>query len=642
MWQKPNIEVLKVVGIYTVLAALWILFSDRVLGLFIASPDEQMILLQSIKGMGFVLTTAALLYLLILRMERHLLEAHHALQLDAQVLAHTREGVIVTDAENRIIMVNRGFERITGYRAEQVLGKNPSLLRSDHQNADTYQDMWVFLQTNDYWQGEILNRRRSGELYPGRLSISTIRDEQGRVHRHIGILTDITREKRAREHIDFLAHYDPLTRLPNRARLEQHIEESVETAARTGGTFTILTLDLDRFKLLNEGLGYEVGNSLLQEITRRLQGLIRETEVVSRQSGDEFTLLLHDRDLHQVSHFAEQVLAEVSRSFHTSDNEVSFTCSIGLARYPDDGNDAGQLLQAAASALSRTKNEGRNEYRFYDTDTQARSLEYLQLEHGLRHAADNGELLLYFQPQYHSHNGSITGVEALIRWQHPTLGLIGPGRFIPIAEESGQIIRIGTWVLQRAVWQIHEWQSAGLQPVPVAINLSVAHFRFSKLIGDIRSALASYQVDPQLLCLEITESVAMADAEYTLATIRTLQELGVGLAIDDFGSGYSSFNYLRQLNAQKLKIDQGFIRDLSHDRRSRAIVQSIITLAHSLEFSTTAEGVETAEQLELLRSMGCDEIQGFFFARPMPASDFQSLLPASASRAGADITPRQE
>lgn len=626
--RRSNVAVLKVVGIYTVLAAFWILFSDSLLGLFVDRP-EQMTILQSIKGVGFVLATSGLLYLLIVRMERHLLEAHDALQLNSEVLANTQEGVMVTDADNRIVLVNRAFERITGYGRREVLGENPSLLSSGRQPTDFYRSLWAQLQAEGYWQGEVLNRRKSGEVFPEHLSISTIRDHAGAVKYYIGVFTDATKEKQAHERIDFLAHYDPLTGLPNRSLFKRRLEETIATSARTGEEFTVLMLDLDRFKLLNDGMGYETGNQLLQEIARRLVDLCAERDTVARQSGDEFTLLLPGRDIQQAAHFADQILEAVSLPFVTGDDEVSFTCSIGIARYPGDGYGAEQLLRAADSALSLTKSGGRNGYRFHDADSQARSLDYMQLEHGLRLAVANDELLLYFQPQYDSRSEAVTGVEALIRWQHPERGLVSPGTFIPVAEESGQIVAIGGWVLERAVDQIREWQEAGLTPVPVSINLSVVHFRLPSLIPEVRNALETRDVDPSLLCLEITESVAMADSEYTLETIEALQELGVSLAIDDFGSGYSSFNYLRRLRVQKLKIDQGFVRDVARDERDRAIVQSIITLAHSLGFTTIAEGVETADQLEILRAMGCDEIQGYFFARPMPAAELGKLLPAS-------------
>lgn len=634
MIRQPHSAVLKIVLVYTVLAALWILFSDRLLELFIEQP-EQMTVLQSVKGVFFVLATAALLYLLILRMERPLLEAHNVLQLNSQVLSNTQEGVMVTDRDNRIVMVNRAFERITGYSQEEVLGQNPSILGSGRQPDDFYRSLWSRLQAEGYWQGEILNRRKSGEIFPERMSISTIRDEDGDLQHYVAIFADTSGEKEAQERIDFLAHYDPLTRLPNRGTLQHRIDEAIAEAAHTSTTFTVLSLDLDRFKLINEGMGYNVGDRLLREIAHRLLAVVTEDDVVARQSGDEFLMLLRKRDVEQTTRFAEHVMKTVSQPFTTDGQEVSFTCSIGMARYPEDGDDAAALIQAANSAQSLTKSNGRNGYRFHDADSQSRSLASMQLEHGLRHAAVRGELLLHYQPQYDARSGRVVGAEALIRWQHPELGLLNPGRFISIAEETGQINEIGSWVLQQAIRQLHDWQAAGLQPVPVAINLSVDQFRLSSLVDDVRSTLRTRQVNPALLCLEITESAAMEDAEYTLATIAELQQLGVHLAIDDFGSGYSSFTYLRRLHVAKLKIDQGFIRELTSDARDQAIVQSIITLSRSLGFTTIAEGVETEGQLEMLRAMGCDEIQGFLFARPMPAAEFETLLPAQGRRADA-------
>ncbi|MEX1196508.1 MAG: EAL domain-containing protein [Pseudohongiellaceae bacterium] len=625
MLRKPNMAVLKVVGIYTVLSVLWILYSDSLLALFVDQP-EQMTLLQSVKGVGFVSATAALLYLLIVRMESHLLEAHNALKLNSRVLSNIREGVMVTDADNRIVMVNRAFERITGHRQQEVLGQNPSMLSSGRQPAAFYRSLWARLLEEDHWQGEILNRRKSGDIFPERLSISTIRGRNGDVEHYVAIFSDATEEKEAQERIDFLAHYDPLTGLPNRETFKQRIEETIHPASRTDILFTVLSLDLDRFKLINEGMGYAVGDGLLREIAQRLLSVVGESDVVARQSGDEFLILLLHRDIQQTTLFAEKIMETVSQPFTSDGQELSFTCSIGMARYPEDGQDAATLIQAANSALSLTKRSGRNGYRFHDAGNQSRSLESMQLEHGLRHAAARGELLLHYQPQHGARDGRLVGAEALLRWQHPELGLLSPGHFIAIAEETGQINEIGSWLLEEVIRQLHDWLAAGLQPVPVAINLSVNQFRFPSLVQDVRSILQAREVPPFLLCLEITESAAMADAEYTLATIAELQQLGVSLAIDDFGSGYSSFTYLRQLHVEKLKIDQGFIRQLPSDARDHAIVQSIITLAHSLGFITIAEGVETAAQLETLREMGCDEIQGYLFARPMPAAEFETLL----------------
>lgn len=627
MIRKPQIEVVKVVAIYTALAAFWILFSDRLLGLFVNEPGE-ITALQSVKGVAFVLATAVLLYALIARMERHLLRANRALQLNRKVLDNLREGVMVTDTDNRIVMVNDGFEQITGYKRSEVLGGNPSMLSSGRQPPEFYESLWAALQQKGHWQGEILNRRKSGEVFPERLSISTIRDEQDRVQYHIGIFADTTDEQKAREQIDFLARFDPLTQLPNRRTFRDRLTREV-TGPNAPASSIVMALDLDRFKLVNDGMGYDIGNALLCEVARRMVASATGRDVVARQSSDEFLLFLPGRDLDQAVHFAERLLETISRPWSIDGQELSISCSIGIACYPGDGDSADELLQAADSALSLAKAHERNSYRFHDADSQARSLEYMKIEHGLRHAVDGEELELYLQPQYTAADGRLYGTEALIRWHHPELGLVSPGRFIPVAEESGQIITIGNWVLRKAVRHLREWREAGLTPVPLSVNLSVAHFRLPTLVDDIRALLEAEQVDPALLCLEITETVAMADAEHTLETIRSLEELGLRLALDDFGSGYSSFTYLRRLRVRQLKIDRSFIQELEQEDRDRAIVQSIIGLAHSLGFETLAEGVETDGQLRTLQAMDCDGIQGFLFARPMPEAAFREQLAAS-------------
>lgn len=553
-------------------------------------------------------------------------EADEMLRLNAEVFDNSQEGIMVCDKNNCLIQVNRAFETITGYSREEIIGKSPSTLNSGRQDTFFYEQMWSSLQSEGKWQGELWNRHKDGHVYPERLSVSTIKDKDGHIDKVIGVFWDASAEKDAEARIDFLAHYDPLTNLPNRSLLMKAIRETISTGKSTRTELAILMLDLDRFKHVNDGLGFETGNKLLHKISRRLTNAVGDGDTVYRLGGDEFALLLPGRDIQQAAHIADQILTAVRKPFEAQDHQISFTTSIGIAHYPQNGSDPDLLVQRAESALYRVKNAGRNTYEFFDESSQSQSLESLKIENGLRNAIENNELTLHYQPQYDAATRKISGFEALIRWQHPEWGMISPGEFIPVAEESGQIIPLGEWIIETAVTQARTWQRDHGLLVPVAINISVIQFRREDFYDQIVSVLERSQLPPELLCLEITESVAMAGTDLSVRLIDRLHDIGVNIAIDDFGSGYSSLSYLKHMKVEKLKIDQVFVRDLGRDSRDDAIVTSIIHLAHSLGFKTIAEGVETAAQYESLRGMGCNQIQGYYFARPMPTENVTDLL----------------
>lgn len=553
-------------------------------------------------------------------------EADELLRLNAKVFDNSQEGIMIGDKHNNIIQVNRAFETITGYSREEVLGKKPRFLNSGRQDEAFYQNIWTELQDNGKWYGEVWNRHKDGHVYPERLSISTIKDEGGQVEKFISIFWDASAEKSAEARIDFLAHYDPLTNLPNRSMLIKAISGSISGAQEVPAELAILMLDLDRFKHVNDGLGFETGNQLLMEISHRISDVVADNGSVYRLGGDEFAVLLPGRNIQQTAQLAEQILVAVRKPLKAGSHEIGFTTSIGIAHYPQNGSDAELLVQRADSALHRIKASGRNAYQFFDESSQDQSLEFLKIENGLRHAIDNDELILNYQPQYDAMSRKICGFEALVRWQHPEWGIISPGQFIPVAEESGQIISLGAWIIETAVSQAKAWQIELGLDVPIAINISVMQFRREDFYDQVVGVLERSQLPPELLCLEITESVAMAGTELSAQLIGRLHAIGVSTAIDDFGSGYSSLNYLKHMKVDKLKIDQVFVRDIGQDGRDDAIVTSIVQLAHSLGFKTIAEGVETKAQYESLRRMGCDEIQGYYFARPMPAEDVTGLL----------------
>lgn len=552
--------------------------------------------------------------------------AEERLRVNAQVFEYSREGIITTDADNHILTVNRAFTEITGYNPEDVVGKNPRILASGTENKAFYKAMWQHVNEYGYWQGEVINRRKDGEFFPERLSISTVRNQDGKVIQYIGIISDLSEHKQAEQRIEFLSNFDPLTQLPNRNLLSDRTTLALVTAKRREKPLALLYLDLDRFKIINESLGPSIGDALLKELAKRLTNSLRPEDTISRQGGDEFIILLPDTDAEGAAHVAKKLLDTVSKPFTFAEQRIILTSSIGIAEFPQDGITYDQLAQSADAALYRAKQAGRNNFQFFTQQMHEQAYEVLHMENELRHAIEHGEFQLYYQPQVDITTSRIMGAEALIRWLHPQKGLIPPTHFIPVAEESGLINEIGTWVLNTALRQLAAWQAAGINIVPVAVNLSVVQFRQSAFYESICNALRETKLDPALLELEMTESIAMEDSERTLYLLGQLKALGVSLSIDDFGTGYSSLSYLKQFKIDKLKIDQSFVRDMERYAEDAAIVTAIIGMAKGLGFKTVAEGVENRQQLEFLRNNHCDQIQGYLFSKPLPAEAYEQLL----------------
>jgi diguanylate cyclase (GGDEF)-like protein len=440
--------------------------------------------------------------------------------------------------------------------------------------------------------------------------------------------------REAQQRIEMLAHHDPLTGLPNRLLLRDRVEQAKAQASRTQSRLALMFLDLDRFKTINDSLGHPVGDSLLNEVVGRLKSCVRESDTISRQGGDEFIILLNDiRDGDAVARIADKIHQRMAEPLMLENHLLSTSFSIGVALYPDDGEDFDILLQKADTAMYHAKEAGRNGHRFFTEEMNQKVVEHLKLETQLRRALENKEFVLHYQPQLDLHEGGIIGAEALIRWNSPESGLVSPGKFIPVAEDSGLIVPIGAWVLNEACRQAKAWQDAGLQPFVVAVNLSAVQFRRLDLVNTVINALVLSDLDSQWLELELTESILIQDAETTLDAVRRLKALGVKLSVDDFGTGYSSLTYLKRFAVDKLKIDQSFVRDLLNDPDDAAIVRAIIQMAHSLKLKTIAEGVESQDLATLLRVFHCDEIQGYCFARPMPANELETFV--RAHQAGA-------
>lgn len=531
----------------------------------------------------------------------------------SQAVEQSPNTIVITDLDAKIEYVNANFCKVTGYTEAEALGQNPRILQSGKTDLSTYNDMWAHLTRGEAWKGELINRRKDGSEYIESAQISPVRQQDGSITHYLAIKEDITDKKRAEAQIQHLAHFDQLTGLPNRSFLNDRFKFSLSLAERSHERLAVFFLDLDHFKDINDTLGHSIGDQVLLEVAKRLKSTIRDEDTVSRLGGDEFILVLPGTDANGAAHVAAKLMEVVAMPCIIEQHELTITPSIGIAIYPDDGTDFETLLKNADAAMYRVKADTHNDYRFFTPAMQANSARTLLLANALHHALAREELYLLYQPQI-SMDGHVIGVEALLRWQHPQLGLISPAEFIPVAEGSGQIIQIGEWVLRTAAKQLKTWLSQGVPPMMVAVNISAAQFRQPNLVELITGIVSETQLPAELLEVELTEAVAMDDPQGAIAVMEKLHENNIKMSIDDFGTGYSSLSYLKRFKVYKLKIDQSFIRDIPQDTEDKAIVTAIINMASSLGMHTIAEGVETADQLAFLRLQGCSEVQGYYFS----------------------------
>lgn len=536
--------------------------------------------------------------------------------------------IVITDLKANIEYVNATFTRVTGYTLNEVQGLNPHILQSGKTPKAVYDDMWAHLTRGDSWQGEFVNRRKDGSEYSESVMITPVKQEGGQITNYLAVKQDITEKKLIEARIEQLAHFDQLTGLPNREQMNVRFKYALNLAQRSGEALSVLFLDLDRFKNINDTLGHTTGDRLLIEMANRIRHVLREEDTVSRLGGDEFILILPNTDETGVAHVANKLLEAIARPCQIGQHELVTTVSIGIAIFPADGCDFETLMKNADAAMYRVKQDKRNAYRFFTQEMQAHSARIMQLSNAMRHALARNEFQLYYQPQI-SIEGHIVGAEALLRWQHPELGMISPAEFIPIAEDSGQIIQIGEWVLRTATRQLKDWMAGGLPAMVMAVNLSSVQFRQPNITSVITGVLDEVGLPHEYLELELTEAMAMDDPRSAIEVMDKLHETGVRMSIDDFGTGYSSLSYLKKFKVYKLKIDQSFVRDITVDPDDKAIVTAIIHMASSLGIRTIAEGVETAGQLAFLRLQGCDEVQGFYFSRPLIAAQFESYVRAA-------------
>lgn len=555
-------------------------------------------------------------------------EADERRRLAAAVVENTIEGVVVTDARSRILSVNPSFTRLLGFSEAEMLGQTPRMFKSGRHDKEFYDAMWASMHATGHWQGEIWNRRKNGEIFPERMSLSAVKDAAGAVTHYVCMFTDISAEKAREQQLEFLAHRDVLTGLPNRSHFALMLGDAVERAKAEQRGLAVMLLNIDRFKDVNDSYGHSVGDEVLKHIAFQVQGALRYGDIIGRLAGDELCVVAqHLGSEKEVVEVAERLMAAAAKAWITPDGlPVVVSVSVGICMYPDHALTTEDLMQGAHAAVYGAKNRGSNAWCFFHEYMTQAARERLALEARLRRALELGHMRLFYQPQVDLHTGRLTGAEALLRWHDPEEGLISPARFIPVAESSGVIGPLGLWVLGEACRQGQAWREAGLPELTIAVNVSLHQFLLTDIVGETAQVLETSGFPAHLLELEITESALAEKPEEALAVLSRLRDLGLRLAIDDFGTGYSSLAHLKRFPLNLLKIDRGFIHDIPNSGDDMAISSSVIALGHAMGLKVLAEGVETQEQLSFLQDKGCDFFQGYFCSRPLPAEDFARLL----------------
>ena len=627
-------DAVRITLFYGAVSILWLVVSDLLLPDLIADPS-QLGFAKQMSGYVWILISAVLIFIsrtrllrfmrvdLSLRQQR---EDHERLRLAAAVFDSTLEGVVVTDAQGQIVHVNRAFMEITGYQLDEVLGLNPNKFKSGRHGPEFYRQMYRSILSAGQWSGEIWNRRKSGEIYPQWQSIRSVKDNGGAIKHFVAVFSDITAIKRSEHELQQLAHYDPLTGLPNRLLFTDRTAQALSYARSSKHGCALLLIDLDHFKNINDSLGHNVGDEVLKAVAQRIQSLFDTEITVARLGGDEFGLLVENcQQVVQAAGYAQRILDGFKTPFVLENQQLFISASVGISLFPSDASSAQQLLRNADSALFKAKSDGREAYALYTEELTAHAQQRVELASELRRAIEQHELRVFYQPIHSLQDSRIMGVEALVRWQHPVRGLVPPGEFIPIAEQIGLIADIDAWVLRTSCQQMCDWLTAGVDISFVAVNVSSRLFSSGQLDVQVAHVLRETGLDPARLELEVTESAVMQDPEQAIEQLHRLRELGLSLAIDDFGTGYSSLLRLKRMPVQKLKIDQGFVAGLPSDEDDIAIVRAIIVLAKSMGMRVLAEGIEHADQAWFLRDSGCQLGQGYWFARPMPAEQIDWL-----------------
>jgi diguanylate cyclase (GGDEF)-like protein/PAS domain S-box-containing protein len=556
--------------------------------------------------------------------EKNIAEAQA--KLHAEVFRNSTEAVLITDKKGYILSVNQAFLRITGHDSSEIIGKTPMLLKSSMHNNDFYNKLWSELQQYGYWHGELFDKRKNGEVFPARLSISAINNNNETTH-YVGMISDMSEQKQFQDKIRHLAYYDALTDLPNRVLFQDRIQQLASNAQRNNKPFAIILIDLDHFKNINDSLGHEVGDEILRQLAAQLFRNIRIGDTVARLGDDEFGVTLsqltHPED---AAIAADKIIHLLKQPFLLDGHKIPVTASLGISIFPNDGDEAGLLIRNAEAAMNHAKTKHRNNYQFYSDEITNNTNKRLKLVAELNHALENNEFILHYQPKIDLNTGQLTSVEALLRWQHPVKGIIPPNEFIPALEESGLIIPVGDWVIKAACQQAMQWLAEDIESPRIAVNVSAKQFDKEHLINSIKSAIATYPGCADYLEIEITETTLMHDPIAAALILGKLKDMGIHLSVDDFGTGYSSLSYLSRFPIDTLKIDQSFIQQATTDSNNASITHSVIDLAHNLGIKALGEGVETQEQLDFLISLGCDFGQGYLFSRPVHANQYPELL----------------
>jgi diguanylate cyclase (GGDEF)-like protein/PAS domain S-box-containing protein len=545
----------------------------------------------------------------------------------SSAIEQTADAISITDARGVIEYVNPAFENITGYSSGQIIGKKPDILKSGKHGDEFYRRVWKELTAGRVFNDVFVNKRNDGSMYYEEKTITPILNSENEITHFISTSRDITGRVETEKQLHHIAHHDVLTDLPNRVLFLDRLKQALARARWHGRTVAVLFLDVDRFKNINDTLGHESGDMLLRQFSRRLTSCLRERDTIARFGGDEFVILLDDiARMSDVEVLAQKILDKLASPIVVNDNKLHVTASIGISLFPEDGEDSSTLLRHADLAMYRAKDDGRNSYEFYSSEMTAHAFERLNLENSLRQALEQQQYVIFYQPQINVLTGSVVGVEALLRWRHPELGLVTPDSFIPVLEETGLIVPVGGWVLHTACEQLARWRQQGFTSLKLSVNLSNRQFCSADLGTVIKSVLAKNKIPHELLELEITESMMMSNEPLASALFEELVALGVQLSIDDFGTGYSSLSYLTKLSIDTLKIDRSFIVDVLSNEDDAAIAEAIVRLGQSLRLNLVAEGVETEQQLRFLESIDCHVMQGYLFCRPVPAEDIPDFI----------------
>jgi diguanylate cyclase (GGDEF)-like protein/PAS domain S-box-containing protein len=555
--------------------------------------------------------------------------AEKDLRMAATVFEHSTSAILVTDPAGYVVQVNDAFSRVSGYSPEQVLDQLPGMLTADLQQSNHLNYVLSQLSLRGSWEGEVWLKRQTGDIFPAWVGLTAVHDEEDDLVSYVYFFSDISERKASEQRIHRLAYYDALTQLPNRTLFQDRLHTALQHAERHQQWVALIFLDLDRFKPINDSLGHAAGDRMLKDVAARLLRCVSGDDTVARMGGDEFTLLLkpdntRDAALHRTVHVAEQILDNLAPAFVLEDREFFVSASIGIAFYPQDGAESSQLMKNADTAMYHAKGRGKNNFQFYQIRMNATALERLELESDLRHALQQGQFLLHYQPQFAGLGTRLTGAEALLRWQHPERGLIAPEAFIPVLEELGLVVQVGEWVIAEATRQLGCWHSAKVRVPKISVNLSARQFNEDNLHRRIEAILKNSGIAPACLELELTESILMQDVPSSMRALNDLKQLGLCIAIDDFGTGYSSLNYLKQFPIDVLKIDRSFVDGLPEGTEDGQIARAIIAMAHSLNLTVIAEGVENRSQLDFLLAHGCDEVQGYLLGKPMSAEQFEA------------------